>query len=193
MQVSEASLTELFQHRCAQYALAPAFDSFGYQLTYHAWEQGATAIAAFLQRDCHVKKGDRIALILPNILAYPLVLMGAFLAGLVVVNINPLYTAPEMEHTLQDSGAKVAVILKNFTGVLESIRSKTAVEKVLVANLGDGITGFKRYLVNFVGWLKRKTPVIDAPDYLDLAIVLKNKKSRRPVSCEGTDIAFLDR
>lgn len=127
-----------------------AFSSFGIDLTYHELDVRSGQFASYLQNTLSLKKGDRIAIQLPNILQFPIVLFGAFRAGLIVVNTNPLYTAVEMKHQFKDSGVKAIVILAQFAHLLESILPDTKIEHVVVTEVGDQLPLLKKTLINFV-------------------------------------------
>ncbi len=127
-----------------------AFSNFGIDMTYHELDSLSADFASYLQNSLGLKKGDRIAIQLPNILQYPVVLFGAFRAGLIVVNTNPLYTAPEMKHQFNDSGAKAIVILAQFASLLEKIKHETKIEHVVVTQVGDQLPFIKKNLINFV-------------------------------------------
>ena len=116
----------------------------------------ARDFAAWLQNEAGLQKGDRIAIMMPNVLQYPVAMFGALRAGLVVVNTNPLYTARELEHQLKDSGAKAIVILENFAHVLQEVIAHTELRKVLVTAVGDMLGSPKSWLVNFVVRHERK-------------------------------------
>ena len=115
-----ASLKVLIEEACAKHGHAPAYTNLGTTLSYAQLDELSRAFAAWLQHKSGLVAGDRVALMLPNILQYPIALFGALRAGLVVVNTNPMYTARELEHQLADSGAKAIVILENFAHVLEA-------------------------------------------------------------------------
>ena len=127
-----------------------AFSSFGVDMTYYELDVLSGQFASFLQNNLGLKKGDRIAIQLPNILQYPVVLFGAFRAGLIVVNTNPLYTAPEMKYQFNDSGVKAIVILAQFAHLLEKIKDQTKIEHVVVTEVGDQLPFLKKNLINFV-------------------------------------------
>ena len=144
------SLKHLFESSCQKYASAPAFTNMNATLSYSQLEAVSRAFAAWLRHKSGLQPGDRIALMMPNILQYPIAMFGALRAGLVIVNTNPLYTAHELEHQLKDSGAKAIVILENFAHVLQSVLPKTDVKRVLVTGVGD-LLGFPRgFIVNMV-------------------------------------------
>jgi long-chain acyl-CoA synthetase len=144
------SLKHMFESACGKHPGAPAFTNMNATLSYSQLEEVTRAFAAWLQQKSGLQPGDRIALMMPNILQYPIAMFGALRAGLVIVNTNPLYTAHELEHQLTDSGAKAIVILENFAHVLESVGPKTDIKRVLVTGVGD-LLGFPRgFIVNMV-------------------------------------------
>ena len=148
-----ASLRDLFEEACAAHRHAPAFTNMGATLSYAQLDELSRAFAAWLQRKSGLVPGDRVALMMPNILQYPVALFGTLRAGMTVVNTNPLYTARELEHQLKDSGAKVIVIVENFMHVLQQILPRTDLKKVLVTRIGDLLGVPRGMIVNFV--LKR--------------------------------------
>ncbi|MBC7465268.1 MAG: AMP-binding protein [Bdellovibrio sp.] len=141
-----------------------AFTNFDCDLTYHELDVLSGQFASYLQNTLGLKKGDRIAIQLPNILQFPIVLFGAFRAGLVIVNTNPLYTAPEMQYQFSDSGAKAIVILAQFAHLLEKIKSQTKIEHVIVTEVGDQLPFLKKHVINFVLRTVKKM----VPDYSNL-------------------------
>jgi long-chain acyl-CoA synthetase len=147
---SYASLREIFEQACAAHGHAPAFTNMGATLSYVQLDELSRAFAAWLQKKSGLQAGDRVALMMPNILQYPIALFGVLRAGMVVVNTNPLYTARELEHQLKDSGAKAIVIVENFVHVLQQVLPHTELKKVLVTRIGD-LLGFPHgFIVNFV-------------------------------------------
>ncbi len=118
---SDASLVELFQKSCEKFADLPAVSNYGCRLTYRELAILSRTFAAYLQKQLGCKKGDRIAIMMPNVLQYPVVLFGALQAGLVVVNTNPLYTVPELVHQLNDAGVETIVVLANFAHVVAMV------------------------------------------------------------------------
>ena len=145
-----ASAVELIDGACAHFAEKPAFTSMGRTITYAEYDRLAADFAAYLQNIAQLKKGDRIALMMPNVLQYPIALYGALRAGLTVVNTNPMYTARELEHQLTDSGAKAIVILENFAHTLEHVIEKTQLEHVIITGVGDQLHFPKSILANLV-------------------------------------------
>jgi long-chain acyl-CoA synthetase len=147
---SHASLREIFEQACAAHGHAAAFTNMGATLSYVQLDELSRAFAAWLQKKSGLQAGDRVALMMPNILQYPVALFGVLRAGMVVVNTNPLYTARELEHQLKDSGAKAIVIVENFVHVLQQVLPHTELKKVLVTRIGD-LLGFPHgFIVNFV-------------------------------------------
>ncbi len=144
------SLAHLFDASCAKYADRPAYSNFGRTITFRQLNAMSRAFGAWLQKEARLKRGDRIALMMPNILQYPIALFGALRAGLAVVNTNPLYTHRELEHQLKDSGAKAIVVFENAAHILEACLDQTDVEEVIVTGIGD-LLGFpKGPLINFL-------------------------------------------
>jgi long-chain acyl-CoA synthetase len=144
------SLAHLFDEACAKYADRPAYSNFGRTITFRQLNAMSRAFGAWLQKEARLKRGDRIALMMPNILQYPIALFGALRAGLTVVNTNPLYTHRELEQQLKDSGAKAIVVFENAAHTVEACLDHTDVEEVIVTGIGD-LLGFpKGPLVNFV-------------------------------------------
>jgi long-chain acyl-CoA synthetase len=188
------SLVAILEESCARFADLPAFTSMDKTLSYAEYDRLARDFAAWLQKSANLQRGDRIALMLPNVFQYPIALLGALRAGLTVVNTNPLYTARELEHQLKDSGAKAIVILENFAHVLEQVIARTDLQHVLVTAVGDLLDWPKSTIVNIVvrhvrkqvkPWtLPQSTSFKDAlteGHYLDLS----------PVVLTHEDIAFL--
>ncbi|WP_048796525.1 AMP-binding protein, partial [Serratia sp. 506_PEND] len=145
-----SSLIEMFEHAVQRYADQPAFINMGEVMTFRKLEERSRAFAAYLQNELGLKKGDRVALMMPNLLQYPIALFGILRAGMVVVNVNPLYTPRELEHQLNDSGASAIVIVSNFAHTLEKVVFNTQVKHVILTRMGDQLSAAKGTLVNFV-------------------------------------------
>ncbi len=144
------SLADYFEKCVEKFLDKPAFVNMGASMSFAELDRASRNFAAYLQKVAGLKKGDRIALQMPNMLQYPVALIGALRAGLVVVNTNPLYTPREMEHQFKDSGIRAIVIMANFAHNLEEIISRTQIDRVIVTELGD-LLGFpKKHIVNFV-------------------------------------------
>jgi long-chain acyl-CoA synthetase len=146
------SLRDMFAHSCRQFAELPAYSNMGASVTYRELDASSRAFGAFLQHSLGMKKGDRLAIMLPNLLQYPLVLFGALRAGLVVVNVNPQYTARELEHQLKDSGASAIVVLENFAHTLQEVLDTNADLKlhVVTTAIGDLFPWLRGALTHFV-------------------------------------------
>ncbi|HEY2808064.1 MAG TPA: AMP-binding protein [Steroidobacteraceae bacterium] len=143
------SLKQLIETSCEHYADRVAYIQMDATLTYRELEERSREFAAWLQQ-VGLQKGDRMAIMLPNTLQYPIAMFGALRAGIVVVNTNPLYTAPELEHQLADSGASAILVLENFAHVLQSVLPRTQIKHVLVTAVGDFLPFPKSLIVNFV-------------------------------------------
>ena len=144
------SLRDLIDAATSRYADRPAYTNMGVTLTYADLERESTALAAWLQTTAGLAKGERVALMMPNILQYPVALNAILRAGLVAVNVNPLYTARELRHQLKDSGARAIVILENFAATLQEVVADTDVDTVITTEVGDYLPTPKRQLTNFV-------------------------------------------
>lgn len=145
-----ASIVEILEEGFAKYSTLPSFHCMGKSYTYREIDLLSRKFASYLQHDLKLQKGDRVALMMPNILQYPVALFGVLRAGLIAVNVNPLYTARELEHQLNDSDAKAIVIFENSAHILQSIIAKTPVKHVMTTQIGDFLNFPKSLLVNFV-------------------------------------------
>ncbi len=153
------SLVALMEEGFERYPERPAFSNFGHALSYRDLDRDSAALGAFLRRTLGLPAGERIALIMPNILQYPVALCGVLRGGLVAVNFNPLYTQREMQHQLKDSGARVAIVLENFAHTLETALPGTAIEHVVVTRIGDLIPGLKGRILDLGNkYLKHNVP-----------------------------------
>jgi long-chain acyl-CoA synthetase len=187
-----ASLAELLDKSCARYADRVAFSSMGKRLTYRELESQTRRIAAWLQ-SAGLKKGDRVAVMMPNVLQNPVTVYGILRAGLVVVNVNPLYTPRELEHQLRDSGAKAIFVLENFARTVEQVLVKTDVRHVVVTSLGE-MLGAKGLIVNLlVRKVRKLVPSWSIPEHKTFRQVLGEgaAKAFKPAALTGNDIAFL--
>jgi long-chain acyl-CoA synthetase len=188
------SLNDLFAQSFNQFGSRLAFDCMGKKITYKELDELSWQFAAYLQSQ-GLGKGDRIALMMPNLLQYPIALLGSLRAGCVVVNVNPMYTARELAYQLNDSGADALVILENFAHVFQSIQDQVRVKHVLVTNVGE-LMGLKGHLINFiVRHVKKAVPTWSLQGVLNFKEALQQgenaKASFKPVSIKGDDIAFL--
>jgi len=153
------SLPAMLCDACAQYAEHPAFECLGVRMSYAEWDSLSRAFAAFLVEQAKCRRGDRVAIMLPNLLAYPVAFFGALRAGLIVVNVNPLYTPRELKELLADSGAVSIVIMENFAHKLEPVLAQTQIRHVVVARLGDFMPALKRGIFNFANtYIRRAVP-----------------------------------
>ncbi|MFI4890286.1 MAG: AMP-binding protein [Steroidobacterales bacterium] len=188
------SIRQLFDAACARYGDAPAFTNMGTTLSYTQLDQASRAFAAWLQQHAGLEAGDRIALMMPNILQYPVTLFGALRAGMVVVNTNPLYTARELEHQLSDSGARAIVILENFAHVLQHALPQIQVRTVIVTAVGDLLSKPRGWLVNFVvRHVHKRVPKWRIPGARRFMDILTAGRSAQlqPAGERSSDIAFL--
>ncbi|HJU25080.1 MAG TPA: AMP-binding protein, partial [Rhodanobacteraceae bacterium] len=189
-----ASLVAMFEQTCARFPQCPAFSSFGVSMSYSELDRLSACFAAYLAGELKLGRGDRIAIMLPNLLQYPVALFGALRACLTVVNVNPLYTARELEHQLRDAGAKAIVVLENFAATFASIHQNTPVETVVVTSMGD-LLGFpKGPVVSFVvKHVKKLVPRWGIPGHVRFGDVLKRGAALpKPQIAPGhDDLAFL--
>lgn len=168
------NLPELYADCIKRFADKPAFTCLGHTLSYQELFEHAEAFAAYLQNHTNLEPGDRIAIQLPNILQYPVILYGAMLAGVVIVNTNPLYTAKELQHQLEDSGAKVLIVMANFASTATKVVEKTKVEQVIVTEIGDMHSIPKRWLINLgVKYIRRMVPAYSFTHQTSFLDVLK--------------------
>ena len=144
------SLKHILETSCRRFADLPAYGNMGATITYRELDQLSRDFGAYLQKVAGLEKGDRLAIMLPNLLQYPIALFGAQRAGIVVVNTNPQYTPRELEHQLKDSGAAAIVVLENFAHTLEDVIVRTPVRTVITTQIGDMFPAFKRMLTNLV-------------------------------------------
>jgi long-chain acyl-CoA synthetase len=188
------NLNDIFKSSAVKFPNNKAFTNFGKSLTYKKLDELSTAFASYLQNELKLKKGDRLAIQMPNVLQYPVVIFGALKAGLIVVNTNPLYTDREMKHQFSDSGCKAIVIMANFASKLEAIRKDTKIEHIIVTEIGDMLGFPKRVLMNaVVKYIKKMVPTYSLPGSVPFlkALSIGAKKNLQPVSVSLEDIAFL--
>nr|WP_281035865.1 long-chain fatty acid--CoA ligase [Mesorhizobium sp. M2E.F.Ca.ET.219.01.1.1] len=187
------SIGEFLVGACKQFAGRPAFVCMGKSITYAELERLSAAFGAYLQAR-GLEKGARVALMMPNVLQYPVAMMAVLRAGYTVVNINPLYTPRELEHQLKDSGAQAIVILENFAGTLQAVIARTPVKHVIVASMGDMLGGLKGAIVNLVvRRVKKMVPAWSLPGHVKFNAVLKTGATIafKPPTVSSDDIAFL--
>ena len=188
------SIPDLLEKTAAKFADRPAFHNLGRTFSYAELERLTCEFAAFLQGLPGMIQGDRVAIMAPNLLQYPVALFGILRAGMVVVNVNPLYTPRELEHQLHDSGAKAIVIIENFANVLQGVLGKTPVKHVITTQVGDLLPWPKRWLVNFViKRVKKMVPAwhIEGAIGFRAALARGAKSAFKPVQVKGDDVAFL--
>ncbi|MEE9100159.1 MULTISPECIES: long-chain-fatty-acid--CoA ligase FadD1 [Pseudomonas] len=188
------NILAVLKESCQRFASKPAFSNLGKTLTYGEMYKLSGDFAAYLQQHTDLKPGDRIAVQLPNVLQYPVVVFGAMRAGLIVVNTNPLYTAREMEHQFNDSGAKALVCLANMAHLAEEVLPKTGIRNVIVTEVGDMLPPLKRFIVNFaVKHIKKMVPAYNLPQAQKLTDVLAKGRGKAvaEVSPKSDDVAVL--
>ena len=189
-----SSLVQMFHKSCNAYSDRTSFINMGAKITYTELASQAEAFATYLQQDLGLVKGDKFAIMTPNCLQYPIALFGALMAGLAVVNINPLYTPRELEHQLKDSDTKAILIIENFANTLAKVIDKTDVQHVILTSLGDRLGFVKGAVVNFaVKYVKKMVPAFALSNTLRFNDVLNQgaKKTFQPVDINGKDLAFL--
>ena len=168
------SMVELFETASKKHSDLVAYENFGGKLTYSEVDKLANDFGAYLQKELGLKKGDRIAIQMPNLLQFPVAFIGALKAGLVVVNTNPLYTAREMEHQFKDADISALVVVSNFAHSVESIADKIPAKHYIVTDMGDLVGGVKGWLVNFVvKYVKKLVPKYNLPHAHSYKEVLK--------------------
>ncbi len=189
-----SSINDILDQGFKKFSEKPAFHNMGTTLSYSEIEALSRKFASYLQNNLHLQKGDRVAIMMPNILQYPIALFGILRAGLIAVNVNPLYTARELEHQLKDSGAKAIVIFANSAHTLEKIIASTPVKHVILTEIGDMLKFPKNYIVNFViKNVKKMVPAYSIPNGLNFKECLaKGDASKfKHVEVNQSDIAFL--
>ena len=188
------SVRDLFEATFREHPERPAYTNMGTTLTYRQLDEASLKFACYLQKTLGLMRGERVAIMLPNLLQYPVAMCGIFRAGLVVVNVNPLYTARELQHQLTDSGAKCIVILENFAHILEEVIANTAVEQVVTTGAGDLLKWPKGSVANFMlRYVKRAIPEYSLPGSVTFKQALKAGEGQEltPVELGYADIAFL--
>lgn len=188
------NLADIMENSFSKFSDRPSFTCMGKTFTYAEVDLLSRKFASYLQNDLGLKKGDRIAIMMPNILQYPIALFGALRAGMIVVNVNPLYTHRELEHQLNDSGAETIVIFENSAKVLQDILPKTKVKNIITTQIGD-LLGFpKAFIVNLViKHVKKMVPAWSLPTAIDFKKTLADGDASKfkKVEISSQDIAFL--
>ncbi|KQB55502.1 long-chain fatty acid--CoA ligase [Pseudomonas endophytica] len=188
------NIQAVLRQSCQRFADKPAFTNLGKTITYGELYELSGAFAAWLQQHTDLQPGDRIAVQLPNVLQYPVAVFGAIRAGLIVVNTNPLYTAREMEHQFNDSGAKALVCLANMAHLAEKVLPKTSIKHVIVTEVADMLPPFKRVLINSViKYVKKMVPAYHLPKAVKFNDVLSKGQglSVNEANPLSTDVAVL--
>ncbi len=189
-----ASLKDLIESAFRKYRDLPAFTNMGHSISYGDLDQMSRYFGAYLQKAAGLNKGDRVAVMMPNVLQYPVAVYGILRAGLCVVNVNPLYTPRELEHQLKDSGARAIVIFENFANTLQEVVAGTDVSTIITAAVGDLLPFPKGAIANFVvRKIKKMVPDYDLPDAVDFGRVLKEGKwhTMDEIELGHEDLAFL--
>jgi long-chain acyl-CoA synthetase len=188
------SLSAMLIEACRKHAARPAFECLRARMTYADWDRDSLDFAAFLVEAAHCRPGDRVAIMLPNVLAYPVTFLGTLRAGLTVVNVNPLYTPRELQQELADSGAAVIVIMENFAHKLQTIIAETKIRHVVVARLGDFVPLLKRWAFNLANsYIAHAVPFwrFDTFTMLQDACVRPPSENYKDAQPSATSIALL--
>lgn len=188
------SIVDLFLKSVAHYKQKPAFTNMGKSYTYQEIDTLSTQLASFFQNELKLPKGERVAIMMPNVLQYPISVFGILRAGLVVVNVNPMYTMRELQGQLKNSGATTIIVLENFAHTVESVLAKTDVKNVIVASVGDLLGFFKGNFINFaLRTVKKKVPAfhIEGSVTFNQALKLGKQKKFEPIPLTHDDLAFL--
>ena len=188
------SLKDLLERSFEKFKDLPAFTNMGHSISYGELDQMSRYFGAYLQKVAGLEKGDRVAIMLPNVLQYPVAVFGILRAGLCVVNVNPLYTPRELEHQLKDSGARAILIMENFAATLEEVLDSTDVQTVMVTGVGDMFPFPKNMITNFVvRKIKKMVPSFDLPSAVPFQRTLKEGRwhTLEPVELNHDDLAFL--
>ncbi len=189
-----SSLCEIIESSCQRFADQPAYTNMGTSLSYRDVDRLSRAFAAYLQHDLGLAKGSRVAVMMPNLLQYPVAIFGILRAGCVVVNVNPMYTPRELQHQLSDANVSTIVILENFVHTLEAVINNVPVKNVLTTQIGDMLSFPKSLLTNFVvKRVKKMVPSFSLPGVTPFNSALKMgaSKSMNKVDVSHDDLAFL--
>ena len=188
------SVVDVVNHGVQQFARQEAFYNMGKSLSYQEVGQLSDQVASYLQNVLKLPRGERVAIMMPNILQYPIAVFGILKAGLVVVNTNPLYTPRELEHQLNDSGAGTIIVLENFANTLELVLPRTQVKNVIIAKMGDMFGTIKGGIMNFVlRHIKKMVPSYHIANAIPFKQVLAQgaKQPFASVDLTREDLAFL--
>ncbi|MEO7198790.1 MAG: AMP-binding protein [Dokdonella sp.] len=188
------SIVDLLENCFDRFRHRPAYTNMGRTLNYGELDQLSMQFSNYLLQDLKLVKGDRIAIMMPNVLQYPIVICGALRAGLIVVNTNPLYTARELEHQLTDSGAAAIVVMENFAHTVADVITSTSCRQVITTQIGD-MLGFPKSLITnlVVKYIKKMVPAYALPGAINFNEALRRGKDKQPVKVDiaASDIAFL--
>lgn len=193
-EINYQNIVEIYDQSIKNFGDNVAYKNMDVELTYNEIDRHVNALIWFFQNKTNLKKGDKIALQMPNLLQYPVAIFACLKAGLVIVNTNPLYTADEMLHQYKDSGAKAVIIVENFAFNLEKILSQTGIETVITTTIGDLLGGLKGSIVNFViRKVKKMVPSYSLPGSISLKNILKENSGKKgtSISINNKDTAFL--
>ena len=187
------SLLEMFDKSFTEFASLPAYTNMGKTLTYQQVDEATKSVASYIQNTLKLGKGDKVAVMMPNLLQTPISILGVLRAGCTVVNVNPLYSVRELEHQLNDSETKAIFILANFAQTLQKALPKTSVKHIVLTEIGDMMGGFKKHLVNFVvKRVKKMVPEFSLPKTVPFKDVMAaNPDSYKVPNIALTDLAFL--
>jgi long-chain acyl-CoA synthetase len=189
-----SSLRDVLEKSCQRFRNLPAYSNMGATISYGELDRASRDFGAYLQKGLGLKKGDRVAIMLPNLLQYPVALFGVLRAGLTVVTVNPLYTATELEHQLKDSGAVAIVVLENFARTRQEVMGRTRMKTVIATQVGDMLPAAKALLTNLVvKYVKKMVPAWEIAGTTSFPQALKagSEHSLDPVPLGHDDIAFL--
>ena len=189
-----SSIVAVLESACERFRERPAFRNFGTTLTYGDLDRMSSQFAAYLLNDLQLKKGDRVALMMPNLLQYPIAIMGVLRAGMIVVNVNPLYTPRELKHQLKDSGAVAIVVVDNFACTVQEVLADSEIKQVITTAIGDQVKFPKGVIINFVlKYIKKQIPAYSIPGAIRFEEALRrgSRHNLPAVDIKPGDIAFL--
>ncbi len=187
------SIVDMFEQSIALYSKSPAFYNLGVTITYQQLDHYSKAFANYLLKVLHLIKGDRVALMMPNILQYPVAMLGVLRAGLIVVNVNPLYTVPELVEQINHAGVETIVVMDNFAGIVQTALPQTSIKNVILTQIGDLFPRPRALLIHFyLKYIKKKIPALQMPTLsFRKAISQGEAFSFEKVLVNRNDIAFL--
>ena len=191
---SYKSVSDVFEQAISRFGDKPCFTNFGTTLSYDDMDRYTDQLACYLQNLPGMSKGDRVAIMMPNVLQNPIAIFATLRAGFTVVNTNPLYTARELEHQLKDSGAKAIIVMENFCHTLAEVLEASPVEHIVTTQLGDMLKFPKSIIVNLVvKYVKKMVPAFNLPGRVQFkdALARGARLTRQPVAVGHDDLAFL--